>query len=78
MIPSGRIPISIPIGDVVSFSQLSEIKDIEEKLRIWCTECDVDMVDKGIALDCPEDGTFYVCPTCNHRIVIFKDRESEV
>ena len=73
MIPSGRIPIPNQIKDVVSISQLSEIKDIEEKLRIWCTKCDVDMVDKGIALDCPNDGTFYVCPTCNYRIVVFNN-----
>jgi len=40
-------------------------------IRIWCTKCDVDMIEKGIALDYPIDGTCYVCPCCNHRIVIF-------
>lgn len=48
-------------------------KSRKEKLRLWCTKCDVDMVDKGFALDCPEDGTFYICPTCNRRIVVFNN-----
>ena len=26
---------------------------------------------KGIALDCPKDGKFYICPKCNYRIIIF-------
>ncbi|MBA7467110.1 hypothetical protein ES707_02306 [subsurface metagenome] len=46
----------------------------EENPRLWCTKCDVDMVKKGIALDCPEDGLFYQCLSCNYRIVIFKKR----
>ena len=49
-------------------------KEPEEKRRLWCTKCDVDMVKKGIALDCPEDGVFYQCPSCNNRIVILKKR----
>jgi len=40
--------------------------------RFWCTKCDIELENKGIALDCPEDGTFYVCPKCNYRIVILK------
>ena len=72
MISPGRIPILNLIGDEGSFTQLNEIKDTEEKLRIWCTKCDVDMVESGIALDCPRDGIFYVCPSCNCRIVLFK------
>ena len=40
-------------------------------IRIWCTKCDVDMIEKGIALDCPIDGIFYICPSCNYRIVYF-------
>jgi len=40
--------------------------------RLWCTKCDVDLIKKGIALDCPEDGIFYECPSCNYRVVIFK------
>ena len=60
-------------GILWCFLLISEFKkEREEKLRIWCTECDVDMVKKGIALDCPKDGLFYECPSCNYRIVIFK------
>lgn len=40
--------------------------------KIWCTKCDVVLENKGVALDCPEDGIFYECPTCNYRIVILK------
>ena len=47
-------------------------KEWEEKLRLWCTKCDIDLIKKGIALDCPEDGIFYKCPSCNYRIVSFK------
>lgn len=72
-ISPGRIPIPNPIRDEGSFSQLSEIKDIEEKLRIWCTKCDVNLIKKGIALDCPRDGVFYICPSCNYRIVVFEN-----
>ena len=50
---------------------LSEEKRLE-KLRLWCTKCDIDLIKKGIALDCPEDGIFYECPSCNYRIVSFK------
>lgn len=46
--------------------------DKEKKTKIWCTKCDVVLENKGVALDCPEDGTFYVCPKCNCRIVIFE------
>ena len=49
-------------------------KEREEKPRLWCTKCDVDLIKKGIALDCPEDGIFYECPSCNYRIVSFKKR----
>ena len=42
-------------------------------MRLWCTKCDVNMIKKGIALDCPEDGIFYQCPSCNYRIVVFKE-----
>jgi hypothetical protein len=56
-------------------------KEREEELRLWCAKCDIALVKKGIALDCPEDGVFYECPSCNYRIVSFKkedDFESEV
>ena len=42
-------------------------------IRIWCTKCDIDMVESGIALDCPIDGIFFICPSCNHRIVYFPE-----
>lgn len=79
MIPSGRIPI--PREDLDLFSQIDGFKDdkvMSMEMRMWCTKCDVDMVKKGIALDCPEDGIFYQCPSCNNRIVIFKKRFNEV
>lgn len=41
------------------------------KLIVWCTKCDVNMIEEGIAMDSPNDGTFYACPTCNYRIVVF-------
>ena len=50
----------------------SSMKNKEEKLRLWCTKCDADLIKKGIAIDCPEDGIFYECPSCNYRIVSFK------
>ena len=46
----------------------------KENLRFWCTKCDVNLIKKGIALDCPADGVFYECPSCNYRIVSFKKR----
>ncbi|KKM63529.1 hypothetical protein LCGC14_1510590 [marine sediment metagenome] len=46
--------------------------DKEKKTKIWCTKCDIELKETGIALDCPDDGTFYECPTCNYRIVIFR------
>ena len=45
-------------------------------MRIWCCNCDVDMQNKGIALDCPIDGVFYICPECNVRIVVFEEVEN--
>ena len=53
---------------------LSENKikiQLKTKSRIWCTKCDVDMIEKGSAMDCPDNGIFYVCPDCNYRIVVF-------
>ena len=47
-------------------------KNLSEQVKIWCTKCDIELNKNGIALDCPDDGTFYECPTCNYRIVIFK------
>ena len=41
----------------------------KEESKIWCTKCDIELKNKGIALDCPEDGIFYECPSCNYRIV---------
>ena len=41
------------------------------KVRAWCTQCDIDMEKSGLAMDCPSDGNFYICPECHHRIVIF-------
>ena len=43
-----------------------------KEAKFWCTKCDIKLENKGIALDCPEDGTFYECPKCNCRIVIIK------
>jgi len=43
--------------------------------RIWCTHCDEDMEDKGVALDSPEDGRYYECPICKFRIVVFGDKK---
>lgn len=43
-------------------------------IRIWCTNCDCNMKDKGIAMDYPIDGVFFVCPKCNYRIVVFIKR----
>lgn len=39
--------------------------------KIWCTDCDQWLIDSGVALDHPTDGTFYVCPVCKHRVVLF-------
>lgn len=62
-------------GILWCFLLISEFKkDREKNRRLWCTKCDVDMIKKGIALDCPEDGVFYECPSCKYRIVIFKKR----
>lgn len=44
--------------------------NISFNVRSWCIKCDIDMIDKGIALDYPADGVFYECPTCNYKIVI--------
>lgn len=41
------------------------------KIRIWCTKCDVDMIESSLAMDCPDNGIFYVCPNCNYRIIVF-------
>ena len=41
--------------------------------KYWCCKCDISMENKGVALDCPEDGIFYECPKCNYRIVILKE-----
>jgi len=46
--------------------------DKEKKTKICCTKCDMILENKGIALDCPDDGIFYECPKCNYRIVILK------
>lgn len=52
---------------------ISEFKKEREKSwRLWCTKCDINLIKKGTALDCPEDGIFYECPSCNYRVVIFK------
>ena len=40
--------------------------------RIYCTDCDCDMEYFGKALDCPVNGSFYICPICKHRIVVFE------
>ena len=29
-------------------------------------------------MDCPEDGTFFSCPKCNVRIVVYVEKTSEV
>ena len=41
--------------------------------RIWCTDCDINMEEYGDALDCPVDGKFFICPLCDHRIVVFME-----
>lgn len=50
------------------YEQLIQSK-IPEK--VWCTQCDCDMLNKGVAMDCPADGVFFECPDCKHRIVVF-------
>lgn len=40
-------------------------------LRIWCTKCDCNLEYGGMALDSPNDGHYYICPTCKSRIVVF-------
>lgn len=46
---------------------------MSEKIkRIWCVKCDKNMTYTGIALDCPKDGFFYECTSCNNRIVVFE------
>ncbi len=57
--------------DDEGYTDFSNQEDDGKAIRIWCTQCDVDMEKKGIALDCPKDGTFYICPKCKHRIVVF-------
>ncbi|KKL24749.1 hypothetical protein LCGC14_2412220 [marine sediment metagenome] len=52
-------------------------KDQIQKIRVWCTKCDKDLENQGVALDYPEDGTFYKCPKCNYRIVILKELGGE-
>ncbi|KKL98884.1 hypothetical protein LCGC14_1819980 [marine sediment metagenome] len=46
-------------------------------LKIWCTKCDVVLKKKGVALDCPEDGIFYVCPKCEYKIVVFENERNK-
>ena len=44
-------------------------------VRIWCTKCDENMKEQGIALNHPTDGVFFVCPKCKNRIVIYLEKE---
>ena len=44
-------------------------------MRAWCCVCDEDMIDEGIAMDCDEDGTFFSCPECKVRIVVYVKEE---
>ena len=56
------------------FKGLNEVYLMKlEKIRVYCTKCDQDMVSSGIALDHPNDGTFFICEKCHFRIVIFGD-----
>ncbi len=57
--------------DNEGYTDFSNQEDNEKAIRIWCTQCDVDMVKTGTALDCPKDGWYYECPKCKHRIVVF-------
>jgi len=41
-------------------------------MRVWCCTDDCDMVNEGKAMDCPVDGTFYICLRCNTKIVVFE------
>lgn len=63
----------------IKFEWIKEVqkqqKEKKEGLRVWCTNCDVDMEYTGVALDCPTNGKFYVCPECNYRIVTFEGEE---
>lgn len=43
-------------------------------IKIWCTKCDCNFKDKGIAMDYPTDGVFFVCPNCGHRIVVYYEK----
>ena len=44
-------------------------------MRIWCCGCDKNMKYDGKALDHPVDGSFYICPGCQIKIVVFKDQD---
>ncbi len=60
---------------VMCISKLNGEKALKD-FKIWCTKCDLELENKGIALDCPEDGIFYICPSCDYKIAVF-EKESE-
>ena len=41
--------------------------------RVYCTQCDQDMIYSGMALDYPRDGLFFTCEKCKFRIVLFQE-----
>ena len=57
------------------YTDFSNQEDDKKTIRIWCTQCDIDMEDKGVALDCPKDGRYYECPKCKFRIVVFEGNQ---
>ena len=59
--------------DDEGYTDFSNQEDDKKTIRIWCTQCDVDMEEKGKALDCPNDGIFYVCLKCKFRIAVFEE-----
>ncbi len=67
--PPGRS--RMPFSLIEDLSKINKTFTDAEKLKFWCCKCDIVLKEDGIALDCPEDGVFYKCPSCNYRIVIF-------
>jgi len=56
--------------------ELAQVLKVKKQVgKIWCTHCNQWLIDSGTALDCPADGTFYICPGCSYRVVLFKISE---
>lgn len=65
----------IEVKDHINYSAWIKQKEDNTEIsieRIWCTKCDCNMKQSEQALDCPDDGLFFICPTCKHRIVVFE------